>query len=100
MSAQHTPGPWTFGKARRYWHVGGPVGVESSCGYICRLPPFAVAEANARLIASAPDLLATLKALRPQLLACHGANGGLTEAARKDAMTMVLTAIAKAEVLS
>lgn len=47
---------------------------------------------------AAPDLLATLEALRPQLLACHGASGGLTEAARNGAMAMVMAAIAKTKV--
>ena len=57
--------------------------------------PHAIAAWNRR---AAPDLLATLEALRPQLLACHGASGGLTEAARNGAMAMVMAAIAKTKV--
>ena len=52
---QHTPGPWTFAK--------GPHRIE-----VHTTPALAYAfsisdEANARLIAAAPDLLAALEAL-------------------------------------
>ena|SRR5690625_535230 len=61
MSNQHTPGPWTAHKNRLNrdeWHVASPK----------RYPAFTVlcgtveAEANARLIAAAPELLAELVA--------------------------------------
>lgn len=57
---KHTPGPWRFDFAKTYWHVGGPTDVDGTCGYICRIPARGPAEANARLIASAPDLLEAL----------------------------------------
>lgn len=57
----HTPGPWSVGDKRGVWT--GPVvmadngrrGVAFVCGE---------SEANAHLIAAAPDLLATVKRLR------------------------------------
>lgn len=72
MPKQHTPGPWVFVLARpRYWLISH---VENHAGQImvravAELPDNAHAlpadeqEANARLIAAAPDLLAALVAL-------------------------------------
>ena len=62
-SAKHTPGTWTANRAYFYGHdafiVCGTVGDTSP--FLCRLtddtPDF---EANARLIAAAPELLAAL----------------------------------------
>jgi hypothetical protein len=57
----HTPGPWEV-------HNGTDVFVEATSGeqiadcYIKPYFPFKVANANARLIAAAPALLAALKA--------------------------------------
>lgn len=57
----HTPGPWKFrtGDADNYFEVLGPYKSQKT---ICLLPngcfvPETEAEANARLIAAAPDLL-------------------------------------------
>lgn len=64
MGAQHTPGPW-FAKAdKRRWN---PNYVEAERAHIADVMPCSVfdkkndaeAEANARLIAAAPDLLET-----------------------------------------
>ncbi len=63
----HTSGPWTFGFAKTYWHVGGPIDEAGACGYICRIRNSPVAEADARLIASAPDMLAALKSIQRTL---------------------------------
>lgn len=61
MSAKHTPGPWSYA-------IPGDSFVASSNGLICRRPAVSGGggapnnwEANARLIAAAPDLLAFVK---------------------------------------
>lgn len=68
--SEHTPGPWSVEDhhAEGWLSVGGP---DNSVDLICDLlgwqvaegqtTPLAVAMANARLIAAAPDLLAALK---------------------------------------
>ena len=64
MQTKHTPGPWHIGV--RTFHAGrdvyGPKGepVAVADDAITATPE---AEANARLIAAAPDLLAALEAL-------------------------------------
>ena len=62
MTTTHTPGPWTTGSALD----------EKAClsrgEYIVfPLPEDSEIEANARLIAAAPDLLAALRALVGQV---------------------------------
>jgi hypothetical protein len=71
---QPTPGPWSIGTSLNapgiLW-INSP-GFESICDLYSRdrvgeglhLRPFPNAEANARLIAAAPDLLAALKSAR------------------------------------
>ena len=69
MSAQHTPGPWSFGYGvtTEYGEVFG-VGVTTKPDWtvVCAVSRpgdvNAIDEANARLIAAAPDLLEALKA--------------------------------------
>lgn len=56
MSAQHTPGPWTRNRHDDIHDANGDL-VCGACG-----PEAADQEANARLIAAAPDLLAALSA--------------------------------------
>jgi hypothetical protein len=73
VSAQHTPGPWRTDPdfARDVQSADGKIAIYSpfQCGddRIKELRLFAPlrseAEANARLIAAAPDLLAALRAL-------------------------------------
>lgn len=67
--ARSTPGPWQvvpFERALHHWLVG-----DSDCGSIADCSPpgpwmsFEEATANARLCASAPDLLAALLWLKP-----------------------------------
>ena len=60
---QHTPGPWTQPETKRThnrWHVEGGGRLVAAAGG----PQFAIsadeADANARLIAAAPDLLEQL----------------------------------------
>lgn len=58
MNTKHTPGPWLTdemmpGDQYRYvFAAKGPI--------VCRVSAFAAGEANARLIAAAPDLLDAL----------------------------------------
>lgn len=103
MSTEHTPGEWTTTLAVRrstdfvehikvkadndwtmaevrYWHQheGGP----------------AMAEANARLIAAAPDLLAACEAARPALSA-HEQTG--CDCPDSEAARLIRAAIAKAK---
>ena len=56
---KHTPGPW-----RTDAHNGFPLDIEDPGEYmIAKATPCAKAEANARLIAAAPDLLAALESI-------------------------------------
>ena len=64
MEAQHTPGPWH----KAGYGVLGPKGVLSD--QICvtlTSRPLSEREANARLIAAAPDLLLTLRSLESRM---------------------------------
>ena len=73
MTNKHTPGPWFYAwvgeNGDHFLHISSPT------GEICDLPMFrygdlppsmvnATREANARLIASAPELLEALKEIR------------------------------------
>lgn len=81
MSTQHTAGPWAVGGTTRYIHsvedIDNGKRAELICDIVAHRPgradnrPFADEMlANARLIASAPDLLA---ALRPLVAIVNGA---------------------------
>lgn len=68
MSEKHTPGPWVVkeqqGEIQIWEHrqIGGTL--EQSCVAITNGEPSDLAKADARLIATAPDLLEELKFLR------------------------------------
>lgn len=92
-----TPGPW---KARELitkdnrslgWiieHANGRIGwSDYATTNVGEDPPFPISEANARLIASAPDLLTALKEIAEQ---CR--NGG-----PRDTYNTAMAAIAKAK---
>lgn len=55
----HTPGPWTYLKRRTLLHVESAMDACVAGEPVCSLP--VSKEANARLIAVAPELLAMLK---------------------------------------
>lgn len=72
MSAKHTPGPWEMAflgyDSHPYYvralpnYMGGPA-IHGSAGAIAKLPAskFHDQEANARLIAAAPEMLEALR---------------------------------------
>ena len=72
MKTTHTPGPWHLhghDNARDCREV-----ILSQWGEVCRVPhgnDFAIQQANAKLIAAAPELLAALQACSAQLLSLH-----------------------------
>lgn len=61
----HTPGPWKADK----WATGYSVSTPEGGYTICRLNDCNNAEANAKLIAAAPDMLSVLQALNSWLIA-------------------------------
>lgn len=109
MSGKHTPGPWTYegDHTHRQFNIrmlGHLIGTRDEAKHICtvnNLPPHilanreqSTAEANARLITAAPDLLAALVELDAWAMNESGADypNGTFEVVR--------AAIAKAEVLA
>lgn len=69
---KHTPGPWIFdGAVGDDYLVSAQVCPEESASYIAPVGTvdgdWAASEANARLIAAAPELLEALKAALPAL---------------------------------
>ena len=83
QKTSHTPGPWEVFNS----HTGPYVIDSAEQGAICKLEWCLEAEANARLIASAPELLAALKRLLSDVIVCYDV--GVLREAR--------AAIAKAE---
>jgi hypothetical protein len=89
--AGHTPGPWSFGHmgdGERYWI--GPDHMHQPVATADRDMP----EANARLIAAAPDLLEALKLARS---ICHDAFKDTAMEWDEESMGVIDAAIAKAE---
>ena len=69
MSAQHTPGPWSIDRAYGDCCVAGRDGdrIAAVYGY-----DYGEDEANAALIAAAPDLLAACQAVLDEFPAADG----------------------------
>ena len=61
MEGKHTPGPWTVGRD----YCFGPQGI--GVGVIVAACPNHEAQANARLIAAAPDMLEALRRVKEEL---------------------------------
>ena len=78
----HTPGPWAYDGPPDNIHV---VQADHPHMRVCFLTSNGPTEANARLIASAPDMLAALKAALPDI------------ELGTEAYSMVRAVIAKAE---
>ncbi len=75
--SKHTPGPWKAVRCRHGWHIGPqPGGVCTICddsqfGDVADRSRYLQQEANARLIAAAPELLAALERVYPHGCASH-----------------------------
>lgn len=99
----HTPGPWHYQeKADRYTHIVRSGGSDLGNFFVCQLgqDTSGVAEANARLIAAAPELLEALKTAREYVQAAHGSMSGAmghNDTIVKPDLDAIDTAIAKAE---
>lgn len=99
---KHTPGPWQYyyDQSDHYVHK-----VRAGVGLICQMPGWRVnselkaeQEANARLIASAPELLQALQITRGNI-ASLGPAGALTPyTSYQEWLSMVDDVIAKATV--
>lgn len=90
MSAQHTPGPWTLTEKAVVASASTPIAHRVKWWSIGQLE--IEENANARLIAAAPDLLEALRALHA---ACVK-DGWPVYGAHPAAMNAALAAIAKA----
>lgn len=108
IEAKHTPGPWSRGQdyqdlevGSRYRNVVGVVDGSSNGLFVAKvLVGSHETEANARLIAAAPDLLAALKLvpLRADNCRCHLVeNGNCENCPPRWHRKMIRAAIAKAE---
>jgi len=93
MSA-HTPGPWVISRDK-----GEPVAVlpAGRDGEICQFATAYASEANARLIAAAPDLLEAVKALVNAYEVVVSNGGGAFQRHTPPAASLGYRAIAKAE---
>ena len=69
--SEHTPGPWKphpegctimppYNRVATYWPKDGAYQIVADCSHHVTGTPITEGEANARLIAAAPDLLAAL----------------------------------------
>jgi len=91
--AVHTPGPWIVGTKPGVWT--GPVvkadGGNKGVAFV--VGPPAVDEANARLIAAAPEMLAVLRCLRDDMKSLAFFDAGNIE----NYLAGIESAIAKAE---
>lgn len=79
--AKHTPGPWVIGgqsEGGKYININGGGRIIARVMFSKPTDPFPADDANARLIAAAPDLLEALKKCRSELhLLKDGSVGGV-----------------------
>ena len=99
--SKHTPGPWTAVKNSAYWEIDGPDdfgGVADTCASSAGEPDFgrsmALGEANARLIAAAPDLLSACRGL---LDAIHDSMTHESQNHHREQIDAAFAAVEKAE---
>lgn len=101
--SKHTPGPWTIeavyiGRERvnfgeyRFPHQAAP-----NCAGHSRQYPREQAEANARLISAAPDLLRALIVALPYIAALSPTQDDPEQSEARAVHKLMTTAIAKAE---
>ena len=99
--SKHTPGPWFAARNSSFWEVkpqrelfdyNTPFTVADVCASAPGNPDGGLQEANARLIAAAPDLLASLQLMVDRFLDTEGSYG----AWENDALEAARAAIAKA----
>ena len=102
MSAQHTPGPWRLHPTDDTMVIGvnGRDEIAEMRGYYSTQPD--VMEANARLIAAAPDMLAVCEALLDIIYNSQGVagwhrNGDVATWDEFEAVAELEAAIAKAK---
>lgn len=99
MSAQHTPGPWSFS---RTCDILAPIGDTGKQGIIAKVrviyAPSGEAErrANARLIAAAPELLEALRPLAALLVPAKPQGNAGAYSIRHSDIRAAAAAIAKA----
>lgn len=100
-NTNHTPGPWTYRKNANSGYVGAYIG-RKRLGYeidstVCTMnKQTGNVEANARLIAAAPELLEALK-LAVEHYVGAGRNSSNVNGAAGTAADIIHAAIAKAE---
>lgn len=112
MTTQHTPGPWTYESdhTHRQYNIrmlGHLIGTRDEAKHICtvnNLPPHvlanrdpATAEANAHLIAAAPELLAASRILLAIVEHLRAHPGDTLDEHHCDEIDAARAAIAKAE---
>ena len=61
METRHTPGPWQENYTPHQIGIFAPAASRSICSIFLPVADYEAEEANARLIAAAPDLLAALE---------------------------------------
>lgn len=97
LAAAHTPGPWHLENTSKHAFSGGMPKIVAECGHHIASITWnghneRNGDANARLIAAAPELLGALETL----INCHTGAPWQTEAVRRAAWLKVQAAIAKA----
>lgn len=102
----HTPGPWEGdpkgdGLGVRVWDKAGQNMIaaldEDAADSACFVPDIQIREANARLIAAAPEMLDALKAAEKDLATFEAEVTSILPMAKSPALPLIRAAIAKAE---
>jgi len=98
--SKHTPGPWRFTneihRSKRYVRLYGGEGIHKVQVADINCYPTLPYEANARLIAAAPDLLAALEAIKDEAGCSAGCHDDVMKNALAECLALAHAAIAKA----